>query len=60
MRRIAPTNLRRRQPQSDSPNRMIDNFALGLTHLLMMIAAWRLLRRADLDREDGAPPGRWR
>jgi hypothetical protein len=29
--------------------RMIDNFALGLTHALMLFAAWRLLRRADLD-----------
>jgi len=39
---------------------MIDNFALGLTHGLLFLAAWRLLSRADLDREDGAPPGRWR
>ncbi len=33
---------------------MIDNFSLGLTHLLMLVAAWRLLRRRDLDREDAA------
>ena len=33
---------------------MIDNFALGLTHMLMILAAWRLLRRPELDRE-GAP-----
>ncbi len=33
---------------------MIDNFALGLSHLLMMIAAVILLRRRDLDREE--PP----
>ncbi len=32
---------------------MIDNFALGLTHALMLLAAWRLLRRPDLDREPG-------
>lgn len=32
---------------------MIDNFALGLTHGLMLLAAWRLLSRPDLDREDG-------
>ncbi len=32
---------------------MIDNFSLGLTHLLMIVAAWRLLRRDDLDREGG-------
>lgn len=31
---------------------MIDNFALGLTHALMLVAAWRLLRRPDLDRPD--------
>ncbi len=30
---------------------MIDNFALGLTHGLMALAAWRLIRRPDLDRE---------
>lgn len=28
---------------------MIDNLALGLTHGLMLFAAWRLLRRPDLD-----------
>lgn len=33
---------------------MIDNFALGLSHVLMMIAAIMLLRRHDLDREPGA------
>ena len=30
---------------------MIDNFALGLTHALMLLAAWGLLRRPELDRE---------
>jgi hypothetical protein len=30
---------------------MIDLFALGLTHALMALAAWRLIARADLDRE---------
>ncbi len=30
---------------------MIDNFSLGLTHFLMLLAVWRLLRRNDLDRE---------
>ena len=35
---------------------MIDNFALGLTHGLMLLAAWRLLRRPDLDREGAASP----
>jgi hypothetical protein len=32
---------------------MIDNFALGLTHGLMLLAAWRLLSRPDFD-DDGA------
>ena len=36
---------------------MIDNFALGLTHALMLLAAWRLLRRPDLDREPEPPAG---
>ncbi len=35
---------------------MIDNFALGLTHALMMIAAIILLRRPALDREPSARP----
>ncbi|MEP9402666.1 hypothetical protein [Sphingomonas sp. VNH70] len=30
---------------------MIDNFSLGLTHLLLLVAAWRLLSRDDLDHE---------
>jgi hypothetical protein len=34
---------------------MIDNFALGLTHGLMLLAAWRLLTRPDLD-DDSMPP----
>ena len=34
---------------------MIDNFVLALTHGLMLLAAWRLLSRPDLD-EDGASP----
>jgi len=31
---------------------MVDIFALGITHLLLALAAWRLLLRDDLDRED--------
>jgi hypothetical protein len=45
---------------------MIDNLSLGLSHGLMMLAAFLLLRRADLDHEPGpndAPvarkPRRW-
>ncbi|WP_404334207.1 hypothetical protein AB2M62_12620 [Sphingomonas sp. MMS12-HWE2-04] len=30
---------------------MIDNLSLGLTHGLMLLAAWLLLRRPDLDDE---------
>lgn len=35
---------------------MIDNFSLGLTHGLMLLAAWLLLRRPDLDRPGGDTP----
>lgn len=40
---------------------MIDNFSLGLTHALMLYAAWRLLRRPDLDNEaaSGESPRGW-
>ena len=38
---------------------MIDNFSVLLTHGLMLLAAWRLLRRRDLDRESEAAPGRF-
>lgn len=34
---------------------MIDNFALALTHGLLLIVGWRLLSRADLD--DDLPAG---
>ena len=33
---------------------MIDNLALGLTHGLMLLAAFLLLKRPDLDREGPA------
>lgn len=32
---------------------MIDLFAIVLTHGLMALAAWRLVQRADLDRDPG-------
>lgn len=35
---------------------MIDNFALALSHGLLLFAAWRLLSRDDLD-DDNAEPG---
>ena len=34
---------------------MIDGFVLLLTHGLMLIAAWRLLGRRDLDNETPDP-----
>ncbi|WP_260582114.1 hypothetical protein [Sphingopyxis sp. PET50] len=30
---------------------MVDNFSIGLTHVLLAIALWRLLYRDDLDHE---------
>ena len=33
---------------------MIDNFSLAVTHGLMLLAAFLLLRRPDLDREGPA------
>ena len=36
---------------------MIDAFALALTHGLMMLAAWRLLSRPDLDDDKADPMG---
>ena len=40
---------------------MIDNFALALSHGLMLLAAWRLLSRADLDDDaaDSSPRKGW-
>jgi hypothetical protein len=37
---------------------MIDNFVLALTHGLMLLGAWRLLSRADLDDDSAAPDAR--
>jgi hypothetical protein len=34
---------------------MIDNFAIALTHGLMLLAAWRLLSRPDLEDDDADP-----
>jgi hypothetical protein len=38
---------------------MIDNFSLGLTHFLLLYAAWRMLSRPDLDREEAAAKTPW-
>ena len=35
---------------------MIDNFALLVSHGLMLLAAWRLLSRPDLNDDAIAPP----
>ena len=37
---------------------MIDNFALGLSHGLMLLAAWRLIFRPDLDDDEAQPVAR--
>lgn len=37
---------------------MVDNFSIGLTHVLMAIALWRLLYRDDLDHEV-SPRAQW-
>lgn len=34
---------------------MIDNFSLALTHGLLLYAAWRLLKRPDLNDEAAQP-----
>lgn len=39
---------------------MIDNFSLALTHGLILLAAFLLLRRPNLDRDDAAPAERAR
>ncbi len=38
---------------------MIDNLSLGLTHALMLLAVWLLLKRPDVDSE-APPPRHWR
>jgi hypothetical protein len=35
---------------------MIDSFSLALTHGLLLLAAWRLLWRPDLDDDAAAAP----
>ena len=42
---------------------MIDSFALLVSHGLILLAAWRLVQRPDLDDDDAPPvqqPPRWR
>jgi len=37
---------------------MVDLFALGLSHALLALAAWRLVLRADLDCDPPEDKGR--
>ncbi len=65
---LSRTGLTRRQLRSlysiadDSDGRgndeMIDNFAILLTHGLMMLAAWTLLKRPELDDEYALDPAK--
>jgi hypothetical protein len=38
---------------------MIDNFSLGLTHFLLIYAAWRMMSQPDLDNEDVEQKSGW-
>ena len=42
-------------PEFDATE-MIDDFALALTQLLILVALWRITRRRDLDVEPAAKP----
>ena len=63
----ASTASRYTGPTSRSADRpMIDNLSLAISHGLMLLAAFLLLRRPDLDHEPGpgdqpskAKPSRW-
>jgi hypothetical protein len=35
---------------------MIDSFSLAMTHGLLLLVAWRLLSRPDLDDDEAAVP----
>lgn len=35
---------------------MVDNLSIALTHGLLLLAAWRLIHRPDLDLEDPPEP----
>lgn len=53
---LARQGLTRRQPHYAKRTLVIDNFSLALTHGLLLLVAWRLLFRADLDSEPPPPP----
>ena len=50
--------LTRRQPRYVIAPTVIDNFSLLLTHGLLLIMAWRLLGRRDLDDDKASPDDR--
>lgn len=41
-------------PTAYGKYRLVNIFTIALTHLLMLVAAWRLLFRDDLDRDPPA------
>jgi hypothetical protein len=49
---MAREALTSRQPHRAMAHLMIDNFSLALTHGLLLLTAWRLIFRADIDREE--------
>ena len=53
---LAQQGLTPRQPHCVKHILVIDNFSLALTHGLLLLVAWRLLFRADLDSEPPPPP----
>lgn len=43
-------------PQRGAATAVIDNLVLGLTHGLLLLTAWRLINRPELDDENAAAP----
>jgi len=38
---------------------MIDNFALAISHGMLLLAAWRLMRMNEVDSDTPPPPKAW-
>ncbi|WP_281422090.1 hypothetical protein [Aquisediminimonas sediminicola] len=38
---------------------MIDNFALAISHGLLLLATWRLMHMNDVDSDNPKPPKAW-
>jgi len=49
---LTPLQPRLAKPSEDGAEPMIDNLSLGISHGLILLAVWRLFRRADLDIDD--------